>query len=150
MGGSIHDSTVVHGLVVVRNVETTVHAVKKARIAVFNTSIEMQQGETKGTVLIKNADELLNYTKGEEDQFETFVKGLAEAGVNVVIGSGSISEVALHFFEKYKILTVKIMSKFELKRIAKSVGASAVVKLGTPLPEEIGHADEVSLQEISS
>jgi T-complex protein 1 subunit theta len=57
----------VHGLVVVRNVETTVHEVKKARIAVFNTSIEMQQGETKGTVLIHNAEELLSYTKGEED-----------------------------------------------------------------------------------
>jgi len=100
--------------------------------------------------LIKNAEDLLSYTKGEEDQFETFVKGLAEAGINVVVGSGSISEVALHFFEKYKILTVKIMSKWELKRIAKAVGASAVVKLGTPLPEEIGHADEVAVREISS
>jgi T-complex protein 1 subunit theta len=54
---------------------------------------------------------------------EVFVKGLADAGINVVVGSGSISEVALHFFEKYKMLTLKIMSKFELKRIAKSVGA---------------------------
>jgi len=42
------------------------------------------------------------------------------------------------------------MSKWELKRIAKAVGASAVVKLGTPLPEEIGHADEVAVREISS
>lgn len=90
------------------------------------------------------------YTKGEEDQFEKFVKGLAEAGINVVVGSGSISEMALHFFEKYKIMTLKIMSKWELKRIAKSVGASAVVKLGTPTPEEIGHADEVAVREIAS
>lgn len=81
---------------------------------------------------------------------ENFVKGLAEAGINVVVGSGSISEVALHFFEKYRILTLKIMSKFELKRIAKSVGASAVVKLATPAPEEIGRANEVIVKEISS
>lgn len=67
LGGSVHDSTVVHGMVVLRNTETTIHEVKNARIAVFNTSIEMQQGETKGTVLLKNADELLEYTKGEED-----------------------------------------------------------------------------------
>lgn len=132
-------------MVILRNSETTIHEVKKARIAVFNTSIEMQQGETKGTVLLKSADELLSYTKGEEDQFETFVKGLAEAGVNVVIGSGSISEVALHFFEKYKIMTLKIMSKWELKRIAKSMGASAIVKLGTPTPEELGYADFVQV-----
>jgi|LauGreDrversion4_2_1035121.scaffolds.fasta_scaffold350977_1 T-complex protein 1 subunit theta len=42
------------------------------------------------------------------------------------------------------------MSKWELKRIAKSVGATAVVKLGTPTPEELGYADEVAVREISS
>ena len=101
-------------------------------------------------MLLKNADDLLNYTKGEEEQFEKFIAGLAEAGVNVVIGSGSISEMALHFFEKYKIFVLKLMSKWELKRIAKSVGAIAIVKLGTPTPEELGYADEVVVKEISS
>ncbi|CDW73272.1 UNKNOWN [Stylonychia lemnae] len=150
LGGTINDSQVIHGMVVTRGSETSFHHVEKAKIAIFNTSIEMQQGETKGTVLLKNADDLLNYTKGEEDQFEHFIKGLAEAGVTVVIGSGSISELAIHFFEKYKIFVLKLMSKWELKRIAKSVGAVAVVKLGTPTPEELGYADEVTVKEISS
>jgi chaperonin GroEL (HSP60 family) len=101
LGGSIYGTTVIHGMVVCRGSETSHTSVKNAKIAIFNTSIEMQQGETKGTVLLKSADELLNYTRGEEAQFETYVKGLAEAGVNVVIGSGSISELAIHYFEKY-------------------------------------------------
>ena len=150
LGGTINDSVVIHGMVILRGSETTIHEVKNAKIAVFNTSIEMQQGETKGSVLLKNAEDLMNYTKGEESQFEKFIQGLAEAGVNVVIGSGSISELALHFFEKYKIFTLKLMSKWELKRIAKSVGAVAVVKLSTPTPEELGFAHEVSVKEISS
>lgn len=150
LGGTIADSQVIHGMVVLRGSETTVVEVKRAKIAVFNTSIEMQQGETKGTVLLKSADDLMNYTRGEESQFEKFIQGLAEAGVNVVIGSGSISELALHFFEKYKIFVLKLMSKWELKRIAKSVGAIAVVKLGTPTAEELGYADEVAVREISS
>jgi T-complex protein 1 subunit theta len=74
-------------------------------------------------VLFKNAEELINYTKGEEDQMENFIKSLADVGVNVLVASGSISEVALHFLEKYKILCLKVMSKFEIRRIAKSVGA---------------------------
>lgn len=48
------------------------------------------------------------------------------------------------------MVVLKIMSKFELKRIAKSVGASCLVKLGTPTPEETGDADEVIVKEISS
>lgn len=66
LGGTINDSQVIHGMVVLRGSETTIHEIKNAKIAVFNTSIEMQQGETKGTVLLKNADDLMNYTRGEE------------------------------------------------------------------------------------
>lgn len=110
----------------------------------------MNQGETKGTVLFTNAEELTNYTKSEEDQFESFIKALAEANVRVVVGSGSMSEMAVHFFEKYKILAVKIMSKWELKRIAKAVGATPIVKLTTPSAEEMGYADDVHFKEISS
>lgn len=83
----------------------------------------MQQGDTKGTVLLKNAEDLIAYTRGEEEQMERFVQSVAESGANVLVCQGSISELALHFLEKYKIMTLKIMSKFELKRIAKSIGA---------------------------
>ena len=51
--------------------------------------------------MLKNANDLLNYTKGEEEAFEKFIQGLAEAGVKVVVGSGSMSELAVHYFEKY-------------------------------------------------
>jgi T-complex protein 1 subunit theta len=42
------------------------------------------------------------------------------------------------------------MSKWELKRIARAVGATPIVKLTTPSPDEIGFANEVRFQEISS
>lgn len=150
LGGGVQDSEVVHGMVVIRQSETSIHKATDCKVAVFNANIEMQQGETKGTVLFKSADELQNYSKSEEDQFEKFVKGLAEANVKVVVCTGSISDTAVHFFEKYKIMAIKIMSKFELKRIARAVGATPIVKLGTPTPDELGYADEVHFQEISS
>jgi T-complex protein 1 subunit theta len=137
-------------MVVIRQSETSVHRVSDAKVAVFNTNFEMQQGETKGTVLFKSADQLEQYSKSEEEQFEGVIKGLAEAGIKCVVCSGSMSEMAVHFFEKYKIMAIKVMSKWELKRIARSVGATPVVKLATPSPDEIGYADEVSFKEISS
>jgi T-complex protein 1 subunit theta len=110
----------------------------------------MQQGETKGTVLLTNAEELLNYTRGEEDKFEGFIKTLAEAGVNVVVCQGSMSELAIHYFQKYNMMALKIMSKWELKRIGRAVGATPIVKLECPSPDELGYADEVDFMEISS
>jgi len=85
LGGGSYDSKVIRGVVITKASETSVKHVTNAKVAVFNTNIEMQQGETKGTVLLHNAEELLNYTKGEEDKFEGFIKKLAEAGVTVVV-----------------------------------------------------------------
>jgi T-complex protein 1 subunit theta len=150
LGGGLPDSKVIQGVVVTKASETSIKRVLKAKVAVYNTNIEMQQGETKGTVLLKNADDLLNYTTGEEDKFEGWIKKLAETGVNCVVCQGSMSELAIHFFEKYKMMAVKIMSKWELKRIGRACGATPIVKLECPTPDEMGYADEVSFQEISS
>jgi len=150
LGGGLVDSEVVRGMVVIRQSETSINHALKAKVAVFNSNIEMNQGETKGTVLLNTAEELENYTKTEEERFEKIIKGLAEAGIKVVVASGSISDTALHFFEKYKMMALKIMSKWELKRIARAVGATPIIKLETPKPEEIGYADEVHFKEISS
>ena len=98
--------------------------------------------------MIKNADELLNYTKGEEDLAEKFVQKLVGANVNVVVSGGSISDIVLHFLDKYKIMTVRIMSKFELRRIARAIRAVILSKLDPPTPEEIGESDDVRVEEI--
>ena len=58
LGGGIQDSEVIQGMVVIRQSQTSVHRAHDAKVAVFNTNIEMNQGETKGTVLLTNADQL--------------------------------------------------------------------------------------------
>jgi T-complex protein 1 subunit theta len=44
--------------------------VTRAKVAVFTSALDAAQTETKGTVLIKNADEMLNFTSGEEKHLE--------------------------------------------------------------------------------
>lgn len=57
----------------IRLLIATVGMVKKAtkaKVAVFTSALDVAQTETKGTVLIKNADEMLNFTTGEEKHLE--------------------------------------------------------------------------------
>ena len=42
----------------------------KAKVAIFACPLDTQITETKGTVLIHNANEMLNFSKGEEKQME--------------------------------------------------------------------------------
>jgi len=75
---------------------------------------------------------------------------LVNANINTVAVNGTISDIVLHFLDKYKIMIVRIMSKFELRRIARSVRATILSKLEAPTPDEMGEADEVGVEEIAS
>jgi T-complex protein 1 subunit theta len=150
MGGSVSDSKLMSGMVIKRGVEGTISRVSKPKVAVYSCPLDTIQGETKGTVLIKNATELLNYSKGEEDLAEKFVQKLVSANINVVVTGGTISDIVLHFLEKYRIMTVKVASKFELRRVTRALSAAALSKLDQPTPEEIGEADEVVVEELGS
>ena len=87
MGGSLSGSRVVQGMVFGREPEGksfsfhslpylifwlsgVVHKVTRAKVAVFTSALDIAQTETKGTVLIKNADEMLNFTTGEAKHLE--------------------------------------------------------------------------------
>lgn len=149
LGGSVSDSAVVQGAIVIRDVEGTVKNIVDAKVTIFTCDFEASQSETKGTVLIKNAQEFTNYTKSEETMLESKVKEIADAGVNV-IAAPKFGEVALHFLEKYHIMAIRSQSKFELRRIARTTGAIALATLQTPTVDEIGRADFVEVKEIGS
>jgi len=72
------------------------------------------------------------------------------SGAKVVVAGGSISEIALHFIEKYGMMAIRCPSKFELRRLCKATGAATLVRVSPPSPAELGYADLVSVQELSS
>lgn len=85
----------------------------------------------------------MNYTKTEEDHAEKIIKEIADSGVNLLVVGGSISDICLHFCEKYKMMVVRVTSKFEIRRLCKALNASILARLGAPTLEEMGHCDEV-------
>ena len=81
---------------------------------------------------------------------EKIIKEIVDSGVKAIVVGEAISNMAIHFLDKYGILSFRVLSKFELRRIAKSIGATLLVRLGAPTAEEMGSADEIKVTEISS
>lgn len=148
MGGSVEQSRVVKGMVFGREPDGTIKKVRKAKVGVFSCPIDISQTETKGTVLLKNAQEMLDYTKGEEAGLETAIKELYDSGVRVVVAGATVGDLALHYLNRFNILVIKIQSKFELRRLCRVVGASPLARLGAPMPDEMGSVDVVETTEI--
>ncbi|CAO3663759.1 unnamed protein product [Umbelopsis ramanniana] len=148
MGSSVHESKVVRGMVFGREPEGNIQNVTKGKIAVFTCPLDISQTETKGTVLIHNAQEMLNFTKDEESQVEKIFQELADAGVKVVVTGNGVGELALHYLNRFNILVVKVLSKFDLRRLCRVVGATALARVGVPMAEEMGYCDIVETVEI--
>eukprot|EP00961_Rhodomonas_salina_P036919 496535-Rhodomonas_salina.8 len=103
-GMSVHESFLMKGFVLVRDSEGTIKHMDKAKIVVFGTEVDLSATETKGNVLIKNAEELMNYSKSEEESMDKCVREIVETGVNVLIAQSTISDMALHFCERNKLM----------------------------------------------
>lgn len=148
MGGSLEQSKVVKGMVFGREPDGTIKKAAKAKVGVFSCPIDISQTETKGTVLLHNSKELLDFTKGEEAQMENIVKELHDSGLRVVVAGATVGELALHYLNRFGILVIKVLSKFELRRLCRVVGATPLARLGAPMPDEMGSVDIVETLEI--
>ncbi|KAH3663610.1 hypothetical protein OGAPHI_005011 [Ogataea philodendri] len=149
MGASLNSSFVLKGMVFPREPESHLKKITTtSKVAIFTCPIDISTTETKGTVLLHNADEMLGFSKGEEAQLEQLVKEIHNSGVRVVVAGAGVGELALHYLDRYGILVLKVPSKFDLRRISRVCGGTPLARLGAPMPEEMGTVDVVETKEI--
>jgi len=147
-GQGVQSSTWMHGMVFKRVVEGDVTKAESCKVAVYSCPLDIMQTETKGTVLIKTANELMNYSQGEENQVEQQVKSIVDAGCKVVVTGGKVGELYLHYANKFGLMVVRVASKFDLRRLCKSIGATALPRLTSPTADETGYCATVYVDEI--
>ncbi|CCC70690.1 hypothetical protein NCAS_0F02060 [Naumovozyma castellii] len=151
MGGSLSNSSVIKGMVFNREPEGHIKSLtdgERHKVAVFVCPIDIANTETKGTVLLHNAQEMLDFSRGEEKQIDAMMKEIADMGVKCIVAGAGVGELALHYLNRYGILVLKVPSKFELRRICRVCGATPLPRLGAPTPEELGLVDTVKTVEI--
>jgi len=148
LGSGLLKSSVVQGMVFRRNIESNITKKENAKVAIFTCPVDAVQTETKGTVLIKSAAELTDFSRGEETQLENQIKSIADAGTSVIVSGGKIGDMALHYINKYNMMAVRIMSKWDVRRLSRATGATALPRLTAPTADELGMADSVYLDEL--
>lgn len=148
LGSSLYRSEVVNGMVFKRFVEGNLTSAVNAKVALYACPVDIMQTETKGTVLIKSAEELTKFSRGEESLLEQQIKAIAESGAKVVVAGAKFGDMALHYCNKYDLMAVRLMSKFELRRLSKAVNGTVLPRLTPPTQEELGYCDAVVTEEL--
>ena len=148
LGSGLFSSQTVQGMVFRRQAESNIIKKENCKVAIFTCPVDALQTETKGTVLIKTAEELTNFSRGEETQLENQIKAIAESGAEVIVAGGKIGDLAVHYINKYNMMAVRLMSKWDIRRLARATGATALPKMTPPTAEELGRADSVYVDEL--
>jgi len=148
LGGRVEDSYVIKGLTGDHRVKSALREVTDAKVLILNCTLDAPQTETKSTIMIKSADELLNYSKGEEENVEKIVKSIADSGIKLVICLEKIGELALHYINKYKLMLFRVTSKFHMRRMCKLMGARPVVNVHSFRPSDLGFCKRAYMKEI--
>ena len=72
----------------------------------FNCPLDNLQTETKGTVLLKSATELKDFTKGEENMLKNSVDAIKASGAQVVVCGGKISDLGLDYANQCGLMVI--------------------------------------------
>ena len=75
-------------------------------------------------------------------------KELSDSDVKVIIAGTTVGELALHYLNWNQILVLKVLSKFNSRRLCRVVQATPLARLGAPTPDEAGHVEVCETVEI--
>uniref|UniRef100_A0A069DZ90 T-complex protein 1 subunit theta n=1 Tax=Panstrongylus megistus TaxID=65343 RepID=A0A069DZ90_9HEMI len=148
LGSSLLNSEAILGMVFKRQAEGEITKKNKAKIAIYTCPVDIATTETKGTVLIKSAGELLKFSEGEEHKLEQEINAIKDAGVDVIVSGGKIGDMALHFINKAGMMAVRVNSKFDIRRLCRATGATPLPDVTVPTKDELGFADSVYTDEL--
>jgi len=71
----------------------------------------------------------MNFSRGEENLLEEQIKAIADSGADVIVAGAKFGDMALHYINKYKMMAVRLNSKWDVRRLCKAVGATALPRL---------------------
>jgi len=147
LGSSIAQTEVVNGMVVQFRSRTDIRKVEKCKVLVMTTNIGLREMDASQNVVFNDANELLNFSRSEEEIVEASVKRMYDLGVRLLIVSNKPTDLEIHYLNKYNIYTLIIISKFARRRLCRMFKARGCVSKDY-VPDDLGYVELVETVEI--
>ena len=117
--------------------------------------MHLRKNKSKGIAIdgqkIKKASQLIglcNVVFFSPEDLSIIKNGPSERRRFIDMELCQLDQSYLHYLNQYNIMGVSIGSKFDLRRICKTLNATALVRVGPPTAEEIGECSAIDVQEV--
>ncbi|MCX8153398.1 MAG: TCP-1/cpn60 chaperonin family protein [Candidatus Bathyarchaeota archaeon] len=142
-GESLKDTSLIKGIVLDKEIAHSgmPKRVEKAKIALLDTSLEIEKTEFDSKINIESPDQIEAFLKQEEIMLKDMVNKITAAGANVVICQKGIDDMVQHFFARKGIAAVRRAKKSDMEKLAKATGGKIVTNLDDITPADLGYAE---------
>lgn len=147
-GDSVLSSHLVRGFVVGRDTESVCKHLKKAKVAVYGCAVDIPSLDTKGTALIDNAEDLIQYSQKEEEVMKKIIKNISATGANCIVSNSTFGDLALHYINSEGMMAVRVPSKWDVRRLCNAVGARVLNRLDAPTREDMGSCEKIDIKDV--
>lgn len=148
LGGTVEDIELIDGLVFDQKSGGSVSRVEKAKIGLIQFCISPPKTDMDNSVIVSDYSQMDRVLREERQYILNIVKQIKKAGCNVLLIQKSIlrdaiSDLALHFLSKMKIMVVKDIEREDIEFVCKSLACRPIASLDHFLPENLGSAELV-------
>lgn len=149
LGGTVDDTELVEGLVLdQRSAGGGPTRVEKAKIGLIQFCISPPKTDMDNQVVVSDYNAMDRVLREERAYILNVAKQVKKAGCNVLLVQKSIlrdavSDLALHFFDKMKIMVVKDIEREDIEFICKTLACRPIASLDHFLPEYLASAELV-------
>lgn len=157
LGGTVEDTKMVDGLILTQRAESAcgVKRVEKAKIALIQFCVSPPKTDMENNVVITDYTQMDRIMKEERQYILNIIKVIKKAGCNVLLIQKSIlrdavNDLALHYFNKMKIMVVKDIERTEVEFICKTLHCIPIASLDHFNPEYMGSANLVEESEATA
>jgi T-complex protein 1 subunit delta len=155
LGGTVDDTELIEGLVLDHKATGLdgPKKIEKAKIGLIQFCISPPKTDMEHSVMINDYTQMDRILKEERQYILNIVKKIKAANCNVILIQKSIlrdaiNELAVHFFNKMKIMVVKDIERDDIEFICKSLGCKPIASLDHFTADMLGQADLV--EEVSA
>ncbi|GMH42462.1 hypothetical protein BSKO_10381 [Bryopsis sp. KO-2023] len=151
LGGTLEDTEPVDGMVFNQKAMKSANGptkVQNAKIALIQFCISPPKTDLENNVIVSDYQQMDRILKEERNYILQMIKKIRAAGVNVLLIQKSIlrdavTDLAIHYLAKAKIMVLKDIEREEIEFISKTLGCLPIAHIDHMRPEKLATADLV-------
>ncbi|XP_071079112.1 T-complex protein 1 subunit delta-like [Haliotis cracherodii] len=147
LGGTVEDAELINGLVFTQKASGGGPTkIEKAKIGLIQFCISPPKTDMENQVIVSDYSQMDRVLKEERNYILNIVKQVKKAGCNLLLIQKSIlrdavSDLALHFLAKMKIMVVKDIEREEVEFVSKTLNCRPIASLDHFTAENLGSAE---------